>query len=108
MRFALNASAITDPDLLRLPHPKRMDIAGMLPVWEDLFAADLEPLKETMLDLDRPLEFVIKGMMQRPQFAAIVEELGYAPGNRKLRGSRGRPDQPALRLRWRLAVSDSR
>ena len=81
MRFALNASAITDPDLLRLPHPKRMELAGMLPVWEELFAADLGPLKEALLDLDRPLEFVIKGMAQRPDFAATIEGLGYAPGN---------------------------
>lgn len=81
MRLALNASVITDPDLLRLPHPKRMELAGMLAVWEELFAADLGPLKEALLDLDRPLEFVIKGMSQRPDFAAIVEGLGYAPGN---------------------------
>lgn len=69
------------PDLLRLPHPKRMELARMLPVWKELFAADLEPLKDALLDLDRPLEFVIKGMSQRPDFTAIVEGLGYAPGN---------------------------
>lgn len=81
MRLDLNSSAINDPDLMRLPHPRRMEIAGMLPMWEELFAADLEPLKAVLLDLDRPLEFVIKGMLQRPHFAAIVEEMGYAPGN---------------------------
>lgn len=81
MRLDLNSSAINDPGLMRLPHPRRMEIAGMVPMWEELFAADLEPLKAALLDLDRPLEFVIKGMLQRPQFAAIVEEMGYAPGN---------------------------
>lgn len=81
MTLDLRSPAINNPDLMRLPHPRRMEIAGMLPMWEELFAADLEPLKTALLDLDQPLEFVIKGMLQRSHFAAIVEEMGYAPGN---------------------------
>jgi hypothetical protein len=60
MRLDLNSSTINDPDLMRLPHRRRMENAGMVPMWEGLFAADLEPLKMALRDLDRSLEFVIQ------------------------------------------------